>query len=330
MEIAVALMTRAVMMLLVLRPSTWKTATTDEIPPIRDSDITNYFIYHKNPTLGYRLTFERQLKKARTFTEERYVTNVEIGIIYQNGDELDISCVRAKCQASMKELQYSVYLYIITETGMVQTAECTCKAGKSGVCAHAGALLLSLVKIREACTSQSCQWKAPPPPPMTNVQLEAKQFCDIVLYNPERATAVKRRPYPGVYNAGPVVNAGAFVRDLLDGMETCNSDCALFLTLRRTPHDISEFLDIFNVPFCYADSVQLADVKDTLQEFATYLELNSNIDTGLIENLEKSIRGQGVNVNRKRAGSVVVTASHMGSIVKRQKLELDALVKAIM
>ena len=137
---------------------------------------------------------------------------------------------------------------------------------------------------------------------------------------------MKRRPYPGVYNAGPVVDAGAFVRDLLDGMETSNSDCAWFLTLRRTPDDISEFLDIFNVPFCYADSVQLADVKDTLQEFETPLELNSNI----IENLEKSTRGQGVNVNWKRARSVVVTASHMGSIVKRQKLELDALVKAIM
>ena len=52
---------------------------------------------------------------------------------------------------------------------------------------------------------------------------------------------MKRRPYPGVYNAGPVVNAGASVRDLLDGMETCNSDCALFLTLRRTPDDISSF-----------------------------------------------------------------------------------------
>ena len=139
------------------------------------SDIKNYFIYHKNPTLGYRyrLTFERQLKKAMTFTEESYVTNVEIGII-PDGDELDISCVRAKCQASMKDLQYSVYVYIITETGMVQTAECTCKAGQSGVCAHAGAVLLSLVKIREACTSQSCQWKAPPPPPMTNVQFSRR------------------------------------------------------------------------------------------------------------------------------------------------------------
>ena len=142
------------------------------------------------------------MKKARKFTEERYVTNVEIGII-PDGDELDISCVRAKCQASMKDLQYSVYVYIITETGMVQTAECTCKAEQSGVCARAGSLLLSLVKIREACTSQSCQWKAPPPP---HDQLESQQFCDIVIYNPERPTAVKRRPYPGVYNAGHVVS----------------------------------------------------------------------------------------------------------------------------
>ena len=33
---------------------------------------------------------------------------------------------------------------------------------------------------------------------MTNVQLEAQQFFDIVIYNPERATAVKRRSYPGI------------------------------------------------------------------------------------------------------------------------------------
>ena len=153
------------------------------------------------------MTFERQLKKARTFTEERYVTNVDIGII-PDGDELDISCVRAKCQASMKDLQYSVYVYIIIETGMVQTAECTCRAGQSGVFAHAGALLLSLVNIREACTSQSCQWKAP----HDQCGVRGTQFCDIVIYNPERATAVKRRPYPGMYNAGPVVNAGPFAR----------------------------------------------------------------------------------------------------------------------
>ena len=33
---------------------------------------------------------------------------------------------------------------------------------------------------------------------------------------------MKRRPYPGVYNAGPVENAGVFVCDFLDGAETCN------------------------------------------------------------------------------------------------------------
>ena len=99
-----------------------------------------------------------------------------------------------------------------------------------------------------------------------------------------------------------------------------------FLLCAAPQMTLASFWIYSNVPFCYADSVQLADVKDTLQEFATSLELNSNI----IENLEKLTRGQGVNVNWKRARSIVVTASHMGSIVKRQKLELDALVKAIM
>ena len=51
-----------------LRPSTWKTATTEEITsPIRDSNVKNYFIYHKNPILGYGLTLGRHLKKARKF-----------------------------------------------------------------------------------------------------------------------------------------------------------------------------------------------------------------------------------------------------------------------
>ena len=85
----------------------------------------------------------------------------------------------------MKDVQYYVSVCIITETGMVQSGQYMCKAGQSGVClcAHAAALLLSLVKIREACTLQSCQWKAPP---MSNVQLESQQFGDIVIYNPER------------------------------------------------------------------------------------------------------------------------------------------------
>ena len=103
----------------------------------------------------------------------------------------------------MKDVKYSVSVCIITETGMVQSGQYTCKVGQSGVCAHAAAFLLSLVKLREACPSQSCQWKAPP---MTNVQLEAQQFGDIVIYDPERANHLKRRPCPGVYkNAGPVL-----------------------------------------------------------------------------------------------------------------------------
>jgi hypothetical protein len=303
-----------------IRPTTWKTVTTDNIPPIRDNDVKNYFVYHKNPVSGARLTFERQLRKARKFTSERYVTNVDIG---QGTD--DMSFIRAKCQASMKDAQYSVTVCLVTETGMVQTGECTCKAGQSGVCAHVGALLLTLVKICDACTSQACQWKAAP---TGSIKLDPQQICDIRIFNPEKDNIAKHRPYPGIYSAGPTVDPGVFVEDLLDAINTCNSDCALYRTMRGTPGDISSFLSLFDVPFSYRDSVDLTcdSIQQVFQDFTSSLKVTRS----MLDNLEKSTRGQGININWKKARSLVVTASHMGSIVKRQKLELDALVKAIM
>ena len=303
-----------------IRPTIWKTATTENIPPIRETDVKNFFVYHKNPLSGAQLTFQRQLRKARKFASEKYLMNVEIGHVIQES-----SFVRANCQASMKNEQYSITARLVTDTGMVQTAECTCKAGKSGVCAHVGGLLLTLIKIREACTSQSCQWKAAP---TGTVDLEPQLVCDIRIYNPEKETIVKARPYPGVYSAGPAVDTDGFVTDLLNAMETCNSDCALYLTLRGTPGDIDSFLNLFEVPFSYCDEVDLTcdDVRKEFREFTSSLTVAASV----LENLEKSTRGQGVNLNWKKARSVVITASHMGSIVKRQKTELDVPVKAIM
>ena len=86
------------------------------------------------------------------------------------GTPATIYHVRAQCQPSMKAAPYKTQARI-AETGMVQGMESTCKSGQSGVCSHVGALLLSLVKIRDACTSQTCQWKAAP---TGNVHLEMK------------------------------------------------------------------------------------------------------------------------------------------------------------
>jgi hypothetical protein len=103
------------------------------------------------------------------------------------------------------------------------------QSGQSGVCAHVGALLLTLVSIRGACTSHTCEWKAATD---GGVKLAPQCCCNIRIYNPVNDAEEKTRPYPGVYQAGPNIDNNSFVEDLLDAMANCNSDCALYLTLR--------------------------------------------------------------------------------------------------
>ena len=303
-------------------PSTWTPVTTDNIPPIRSTDVTNYFVYHKNPLAGgAKLTFQRQQRKAKKFVADEYVRDMTVG----QGTPATIYHVRAQCQPSMKAAPYKTRARI-AETGMVQGGECTCKSGQSGVCSHVGALLLSLVKIRDACTSQTCQWKAAP---TGNVHLEPALSSAMKIYNPEKDALIKSRPYPGVYNAGPAVDGDAFLKDLLDGMATCNSDSALYLTLRSTPGDITDFTSLFEVDRCLCDHVDLsANTNQSL--FESFLtKYSENVTEMMLVNVEKSTRGQGINVNWRKARSMVLTASHMGNIVKRKKVELDALVKTI-
>lgn len=40
----------------------------------------------------------------------------------------------------------------------------------------------------------------------------------------------------------------SFTKNVLDRMATCNSDCALSLTLPGNPSDITYFLSLFDVP----------------------------------------------------------------------------------
>ncbi|XP_014666936.1 PREDICTED: uncharacterized protein LOC106808645 [Priapulus caudatus] len=305
----------------VTEPSSWTPVTTDNIPPIRSSDVTNYFVYHKNPLAGAKLTSKRQQRKAKKFVADEYVRDLTVG----HGTPANISHVRAQCQPSMKAAPYRTRVSI-AETGMVQGGECTCKSGQSGVCSHVGALLLSLVKICDACTSQTCQWKTAP---TGNVRLEPALSSNIRIYNPEKDIIAKSRPYPGVYSAGPAVDGDAFLKDLLDGMATCNSDSALYLTLRNTPGDITDFTDLFEVDRCLADHVDLSAAQNQSLFEAFLAEYSESVTETMIENLERSTRGQGINLNWRKARSVILTASHMGSIVKRQKVELDALVKTI-
>ncbi len=84
---------------------------------------------------------------------------------------------------------------------------------------------------------------------------------------------------------------------------------------------------LFDIQFNFADTVTLTsvDTRGTFQNFVHRLRLTADI----ARNVELSTRGQGINPNWKEAHWHIITASHMANVVRRQKEELDGLVKTI-
>ena len=77
-------------------PTSWKSVSTEDIPPIREHDVKNHFLYTKNPVSGHKKNFSRQLQKSRKMYKENYISNVEIG-----DDHTGVVYIRGKCRASM-------------------------------------------------------------------------------------------------------------------------------------------------------------------------------------------------------------------------------------
>lgn len=91
-------------------------------------------------------------------------------------------------------------------------AKCNCKAGGAGLCAHVGALLYTLVRTKESCTSYECTWDRLRP---LQRKSSPARVCDITFTKTENETqSNKVRPYPGVYQAGPVKENDSFLDDI--------------------------------------------------------------------------------------------------------------------
>jgi len=79
--------------------------------------------------------------------------------------------VKAKVSASMKSIQYLVYVYLNQESGDVEYAKCCCKAGQGGCCKHVAALLYTLLDFVNlnlhhipqelTCTQVAQKWSVP-------------------------------------------------------------------------------------------------------------------------------------------------------------------------
>ena len=228
----------------------WSSVSSDSLPDINNGDIENYYLMKKKPLSGKTTKFSRQLKKARKFSAENFLCNIQQ---HNVDNDAQICVIRANCKPSMRSVvkvgtkgqiadTYSLNVCLAKSTGHVVSAYCNCKAGEAGLCAHVGGLLFSLVNVKNVCTSQICRWNEPQP----MLKKPAPRRVHEVKFSQDDG---KLRPYPDAMQFSACKDPDQFLIDLLDGMDIINPGCVLYKTLKSCPADISSFLKNFQPEF---------------------------------------------------------------------------------
>lgn len=191
---------------------------------------------------------------------------------------------------------YSLNVCLGRKFENIFNARCNCKAGGGGLWLHVGALLKTLVKTKDSCTSSECTWDRPRP-------LQRKpspvRVCDITfITKTEKETQTKKvRPYPGIYQAGPIkeIQNETFLDDILKGLDNAYPQCVLYQTLRFENANIDQFLELFYPDYMFCDFVSLT--RDTCVKDFTHFFDNLKFTDAISQTLEEGTRGQRVNTN---------------------------------
>ena len=141
----------------------------------------------------------RNKKQGYRLWEEGYVRNI---FVKPNvAAKCKLFLVKAKVHASMKNIQYTVYVHLDQISGEVKEAKCNCKAGQGGCCKHAAALLYTLLDFTNmdlkeipadmTCTQVAQKWHVPSTANMTLPK--AVKFTDSLF---EKAEEGKKRKRP--------------------------------------------------------------------------------------------------------------------------------------
>lgn len=305
-----------------LDPAAWVTLTENNVPNITEEDVNNYFLYRRN-NLGVQRSCHRQLIKAKRFSNERYIGEIEL-----NHSGNIFSHVRAKCRPSMRTTvfvgpknapakYYSLNIAIIRTTGKVDSrfTTCNCKAGSSGVCSHIGGTLLTLVKIKNACTTQSCRWIEPPE---LVGQREPLRLQDISMLNTAKESTREpvQKPYPEVFNPSKCADtnmcSGTFLEDLLDGLATTAPHSRLYKTLRCSSANVADIVDLYTPNFSFADHCELQSeiCQDEFENFVT----NLHVTPEQADKLLQGTIGQANNRNWKEIRTYILPSSLFGGI----------------
>ena len=111
----------------------------------------------------------RNMKKGYGLWKEGYVRNILVKA--NTVARTRFFLVKAKVSASMKTIQYLVYVHLNQESGDVEYAKCCCKAGQWGCCKHVAALLYTLLDFVNlnlhqipqelTCTQVAQKWSVP-------------------------------------------------------------------------------------------------------------------------------------------------------------------------
>ena len=113
--------------------------------------------------------------------------------------------VKAKVHASMKNINYSVYVHFNQSNGGVEDARCNCKAGQGGCCKHVAALLFTLLDFvnleakqipsNMTCTQVAQKWHVPS---SANMKLDkAVKLNDLTFEKVEEGKKRNRLPVYG-------------------------------------------------------------------------------------------------------------------------------------
>ena len=143
-------------------------SSLEHLPPLTHEKIHSYMVLGesfdskergavKHKISGYQLFKDGYVKKVRV------KPNVKV-------EKLSF-IVKSFAVASMKKDRYTVYVHLCQLFGDILYGKCNCKAGASGCCKHAAALLYQLVEFKQlnldfipddkTCTDQLQQWHVP-------------------------------------------------------------------------------------------------------------------------------------------------------------------------
>ena len=103
--------------------------------------------------------------------KDKYVKNVQVKANVYQGKMGGCFLIEAIVNATMKNIDYTVYVHLNHENGEILKCNCTCKAGKGAQCKHIVALLFQVIEYKHlelseipndhTCTQLLQQWHVP-------------------------------------------------------------------------------------------------------------------------------------------------------------------------